>query len=249
MPRIPKTLPAQLRQYYKAAPRPASAYGNDVFNFAADRLGRRNRAMQDLEDLDRYAMEQQARGRYRPDELNALARQIEADRMLSEMQFNEYFNPRYAAAEKRRAAVNSNIRDLANYQRGYANLQRRLFGDAGITGEDYYLPKLKPWLAPSEKPFEEMSEPDLAEFIEDTGSWPDPMEYERVQMPYQENEDLLEEMIPSDEGPFYSRSGWEGIHKAIDKWEKLNSRPYFPPNRFKTNYEEWRESLGNKRYR
>lgn len=45
MPRIPKTLPAQLRQYYKTAPRPASAYGDDVFNFAADRLGRRNRAM------------------------------------------------------------------------------------------------------------------------------------------------------------------------------------------------------------
>lgn len=75
------------------------------------------------------------------------------------------------------------------------------------------------------------------------------MEYERVQMPYQENEDLLEEMIPSDESLFHTRSGWEGIHKAIDKWEKLSSRPHFPPNRFKTNYEEWRESLGNKRYR
>lgn len=249
MPRIPKTLPAQLRQYYKTAPRPASAYGDDVFNFAADRLGRRNRAMQDLEDLDRYAMEQQARGRYRPDELNALARQIEADRMLSEMDFDRYMAPRNLAAENHREKMNAAIRDLADYQRGYANLQRRLFGDDGVTGKEYYLPKLQPWLSPSEKPFEAMDEAELDEFIEDTGSWPDLMEYERVQMPYPENQDLLEEMIPSDEGPFYSHSGWKGIHEAIDKWEKLNSRPYFPPKRFGTNVQHWRESLGNNRYR
>lgn len=249
MPRIPKTFPAQLRQYYKTAPSSASAYGDDMFNFAADRLGRRNRAMQDLEDLDRYAMEQQARGRYRPDELNALAQQIEADRMISEMDFDRYMASRNLAAENRRAEINADIRALADYQRGYANLQRRLFGDDRVTGKDYYLPKLQPRLAPSEKPFEAMDEAELAEFIEDTGSWPDQMEYERVQMPYPENQDLLEEMIPSDDGPFYSHSGWEGIHKAINEWEKLNTRPYFPSKRFGTTTQHWRESLGNKRYR
>lgn len=249
MPRVPKTLPAQLRQYYRTAPRPASSYGNDVFNFAADRLGRRNRAVQDLEDLDLYAMEQQARGRYRPDELNALAQQIEADRMMSEMDFDRYIGPRWLAAEERREAINEAIHDLANYQRGYANLQRRTFGGTDASGRVYYLPKLKPWLSSSEKPFEEMDAEELSDFIANTGSWPDPREYERVQMPYPENEDLLEGMIPSDEGPYYSHSGWEGIRRAIDDWEQLNRRPHIPSAEFGTTSENWRKSLENKRYR
>lgn len=114
MPKPNQTMLDQLRQYYKTAPRPVSEFGDDVFNFAADRIGRHNRALRDLEDLDRYAMKQQARGRYNPDELNAVARQIEANRMLSEMDFNEFMEPRYKRYRAYAEAEANRIHGMAN---------------------------------------------------------------------------------------------------------------------------------------
>lgn len=259
MPRVPKTLPAQLRQYYKTAPRPASAYGDDVFNFAADRLGRRNRAMRDLEDLDRYAMEQQARGRYNPDELNALARQIEADRMLSEMDFNEFFDPRYEAADRRAHERARRVSELADWQRAYTNLNAEVEGVPGYwrgtEGQDY--DRLRPFLGEYADDGVWRENADLApdEFLDDIGGYgmyPDMMDYERAQAPIQENDELLGIMMPDDTGPFMTKRGVDDIHKAIDRWERLNRGEILavpPRKRFNTSPRAWRESLGNKRYR
>lgn len=259
MPRIPKTLPAQLRQYYKTAPRPASAYGDDVFNFAADRLGRRNRAMRDLEDLDRYAMEQQARGRYNPDELNALARQIEADRMLSEMQFDEYFNPRYEEADRRAAERARRVSELADWQRAYTNLNAEVEGVGGYwrgtKGQDY--DRLRPFLGEYAddgvwKENADLSPDVLLDDIGGYGLYPDAMDYERAQAPLYENDELLGIMIPDDTGPFMTHKSVNDIHDAISRWEKRNRDAILNPprrKRFDTFLRDWRESLGNKRYR
>lgn len=259
MPRVPKTLPAQLRQYYRTPPRSASSYGDDVFNFAADRLGRRNRAMQDLEDLDRYAMEQQARGRYRPDELNALARQIEADRMLSEMQFNEYFGPRYEAANRRADERARRVRELADFQRAYTNLNAEAEGTlgywSGTEGRDY--DRLRPFLGEhaDDGVWQENADLSPSVFLDDIGgygAYPDAMDWERAQAPLDENDELLERMLPEDTGPFMTKRGVDDIHQAIDRWERLNTGALQErPNRkyFGASPRDWRESLGNKRYR
>lgn len=259
MPRIPKTLPAQLRQYYKTAPRPASAYGNDVFNFAADRLGRRNRAMRDLEDLDRYAMEQQARGRYRPDELNALAQQIEADRMLSEMDFNEFMFPRYEAANRRAQERARRVSELADFQRAYTNLNAEVEGVPGYwqgtEGSDY--DRLRPFLGEFADDGVWQENADLAPgtLLDDIGGYgmyPDAMDWERAQAPLPENDELLGRMLPDDTGPFMTERGVRDIHEAIDKWERRNRGAIFDfPARksFNASPRDWRESLGNKRYR
>lgn len=269
MPRIPKTLPAQLRQYYKTAPRPASAYGDDVFNFAADRLGRRNRAMRDLEDLDRYAMEQQARGRYNPDELNALARQIEADRMLSEMQFNEYFDPRYEAADRRAKERARMVSELADWQRAYTNLNAEAEGVGGYwTGTGYMsnartspensdFAKLSPYLGKyaTDGTWQENADlsPDvLLDDIGGYGLYPDAMDYERAQAPLYENDELLGIMMPDDTGPFMTHKGVKNIHDAISRWERRNRDAILNPpkvKRFGTDISDWHESLGKKRYR
>lgn len=259
MPRIPKTLPAQLRQYYKTAPRPASAYGDDVFNFAADRLGRRNRAMRDLEDLDRYAMEQQARGRYNPDELNALARQIEADRMLSEMQFNKYFDPRYEAADRRAVERARRVSEIADWQRAYTNLNAEAEGVGGYwtgtEGQDY--DRLRPFLGEyaDDGVWEENADfsPDvLLDDIGVYGLYPDAMDYERAQAPLDENDELLRIMMPDDTGPFMTERGVKNIHQVIDRWERRNRGAILDVlarKHFNTSPRSWRESLGNKRYR
>lgn len=259
MPRMPKTLPAQLRQYYRTAPRPASSYGDDVFNFAADRLGRRNRAMQDLEDLDRYAMEQQARGRYSPDELNALARQIEADRMLSEMQFNEYFYPRYEAANRRAQERARRVSELADFQRAYTNLNAEVEGVpnywSGTEGRDY--DRLRPFLGEyaDDGVWQENADLSPGTFLDDIGGYglyPDAMDWERAQAPLGENDELLGIMMPEDTGPFMTKRGVDNIHQAIDKWERRNRGALldFPARKsFNTSPRDWRESLGNKRYR
>lgn len=269
MPRIPKTLPAQLRQYYRTAPRPASAYGNDVFNFAADRLGRRNRAMRDLEDLDRYAMKQQARGRYNPDELNAPARQIEADRMLSEMQFNEFMFPRYEAANRRAQERARRVSELADWHRAYTNLNAEAEGVGGYwTGTGYMsnartrpensdFAKLSPYLGEyaNDGTWQENADlsPDvLLDDIGGYGLYPDAMDYERAQAPLDENDELLGRMMPDNTGPFMTRRGVDDIHQAIDRWERRNRGAIldFPARKsFSTSPRDWRESLGNKRYR
>lgn len=258
MPRIPKTLPAQLRQYYKTAPRPASAYGDDVFNFAADRLGRRNRAMQDLEDLDRYAMEQQARGRYSPDELNALARQIEADRMLSEMQFNEFMDPRYEAVDRRAQERARRVSELADFQRAYTNLNAGVEGLPywrGTKGPDY--DRMRPFLGKyaDDGVWQENADLSPEVFLDNIGNYgmyPDAMDFERAQAPLYENDELLGRMIPEDRGPFMTERGVDDIHQAIDRWERRNRGAILDiPRRkqFSTSPRDWRESLGNKRYR
>lgn len=254
MPRVPKTLPAQLRQYYKTAPRPASSYGNDVFNFAADRLGRRSRAMRDLEDLDRYAMEQQARGRYNPDDLNALARQIEADRMLTEMDYNAYMEPRGRAAAERAAALNKKLDDFLNYQIGYRNLNRR----NGFTTQQFmdmtpYFPpeKVDAWrrLAYNHR-YDE-----LLDNIHESNAHPVIQEASAFDLGQPENEELLEQIIPDDPG-YYEDPEWDKMQEfAIAKYRDLNRRPVRYPRVFGDGRggligpSDWRESLGNKRYR
>lgn len=226
MPRIPKTLPAQLRQYYRTAPRPASAYGDDVFNFAADRLGRRNRAMQDLEDLDRYAMEQQARGRYRPDELNALAQQIEADRMLSEMDFNEFMRPRYKRYRDYAEFEANRIHDMANEA-----LERTSEG-WDIPSEEltpYYTGVGDEWI----DSYSEIGDPQS--FVEWERANLAPLNYKRYASPGYS--DLDPRPKASNIAPvesWFSRSRWF-------RGPGLDNRDISP--------EVWRESLGNKRYR
>lgn len=269
MPRVPKTLPARLRQYYRTAPRPASEFGDDVFNFAADRLGRRNRAMRDLEDLDRYAMEQQARGRYRPDELNALAQQIEADRMMSEMDFNEYFNPRYRAADELAKERARKVSELADWQRAYTNLNAEAEGVGGYwTGTGYMsnartspensdFAKLSPYLGEyaNDGVWQENADLSPGVLLDDIGGYglyPDPMDYERAQAPIYGNDELLGIMLPDDTGPYMTHKGVNNIHDAISKWERWNRKALLePPARkwFSTSPRVWRESLGNKRYR
>lgn len=273
MPRVPKTLPAQLRQYYKTAPRPASTYGNDVFNFAADRLGRRNRAMRDLEDLDRYAMEQQARGRYNPDKLNALARQIEADRMLTEMDFDRYLEPRRVAARNYAAGKIADVKKLAAYQRAYNRLNaRNLIPDIWTgTGKNRKIGE------PIGGDYLDM-EPYIKESAGDLGTWqenadlsPDVFlrdinekeyfpymgEFERAEFSPRDDE-YLDDMFPEDSGPetgFMDECDFWYAQKAVDAWENDNRAHYNRLVRdavpkFGTTPAMWRDKLGQpQRYR
>lgn len=225
MPKIPKTLPAQLRQYYRTAPRPASAYGDDVFNFAADRLGRRNRAMQDLEDLDRYAMEQQARGRYRPDELNALAQQIEADRMMTEMDFNEFMAPRYKRYRDYAEAEARRIHDMAN----------RALLDANQGGWEPYGEEFNQYYnGVANDAIDAYFDTREAQYLVD---WENanlaPLNYRRYVTPgypsWAANPKL------NDIQPI------EGWSRRLRRFENNRGNPISPT--------DWRESFGNKRYR
>lgn len=226
MPRIPKTLPAQLRQYYRTAPRPASEFEDDVFNFAADSLGRRNRAMQDLEDLDRYAMEQQARGRYRPDELNALAQQIEADRMLSEMDFNEFMRPRYKRYRDYAESEAYRIHDMAN-EGLERTLQNRFIPSEELT--PYYTGVGDEWL----DTYIESGDP--RSFVEWENANLAPVNYKRYRASGYDDIDPRPEA--SDIQPMES---WLQRFRWF-RGPGLDNRDMSP--------EIWRESLGNKRYR
>lgn len=227
MPRIPKTLPAQLRQYYRTAPRPASSYGDDVFNFAADRLGRRNRAMQDLEDLDRYAMEQQARGRYRPDELNALAQQIEADRMMSEMDFNEFMEPRYRRYRDYAEAEANRIHDMAN----------RALLDAGSGMWDPSDEELLPYYTGiADDALDAYFDSGEPQYLVD---WENanlaPLNHKRYTTPGYADWFVKPGVTTSSVSPI---SGWYSRSRrfANDRGDAISPA-------------DWRESLGNKRYR
>lgn len=256
MPRIPKTLPAQLRQYYRTAPRPAGSYGNDVFNFAADRLGRRNRAVRDLGDLDRYAMEQQARGRYRADELNALARQIEADRMLSEMDWNKYFEPREKAARRAVDEYNRGLDQWLGYQKGYGKLAN------GMRISDKEFDQMAPYFGdyggePGAEEFWRNNASDdpeqLFEDINNLGAYPGGWEPWMESAPYPDYR--MDDIVPDDAYAYETPGFLKKRAEAMQEFRDLNYKqpPYFRyfhgDDGGRTSPGSWRKSIEKDRYR
>lgn len=252
MPQTPKFSLDRLRNYYSKAPRRTSAFRDDPFNFAASRLGRRQHAIQDLADLDRYAMEQMARGRYNPEELNALANQIEADRMLTEMDYNAYMNPRKAAAGKRIDQYNADMDRWLDYQRNYAQLANGL----PVASDPFvpYLPLLKSrgYSSESDLRMAATERPDeLFEDIGDAGAYPSVYESWMGEAPYPEGPtgEELEMILPSD-GPAYATGDFlKRQNDAIREFRKANYKSRKPWGTFSTDIDDWRHSLGNKRYK
>lgn len=249
------TMLDRLRNYYSKAPRSASAFRDDPFNFAVSRLGRRQHAIQDLNDLDRYAMEQMARGRYNPEELNALADQIEADRMLMEMDYDAYMNPRMEAAVRRANQYNADMDKWLTYQKGYAKLAKsQPLTEAEVDQFVPYLPSLKSRGYNSRDDLRRaaMDRPDeLFEDIGDAGAYPDAYESWMGEAPYPKGptgEEL--EMILPDDAQAYERGDFLPRQRnAIDAFRRANYRKLYQWDPFRTDMAEWRYSLGNKRYK
>lgn len=249
------TILDRLRNYYSKAPRSASAFRDDPFNFAASRLGRRQHAIQDLADLDRYAMEQMARGRYNPEKLNALANQIEANRMLAEMDYNSYMTPRREAAVKRADQYNADMDRWLGYQRSYAKLANGLsLSGAEVDPLMPYLPSLKSrgYGSTNDLRMAAANRPDeLSKDIGDTGAYPDAYESWMDEAPYPEGptgEELG--MILPDDAQAYERGDFLPRQRdAIDAFREANYRKLYQWDPFRTNTDEWRYSLRNKRYK
>lgn len=249
------TILDRLRNYYSKAPRSASAFRDDPFNFAASRLGRRQYAIQDLADLDSYAMEQMARGRYNPEELNALANQIEANRMLTEMDYDAYMTPRMAAAKQRADQYNADMDKWLAYQKGYAKLAKsQPLTEAEVDPFVPYLPSLKSRGYNSRDDLRRvaMDRPDeLFEDIGDAGAYPDAYASWMDEAPYPEGptgEELG--MILPDDAQSYERGDFLPRQRnAIDAFRGANYRKLYRWDPFRTNTDDWRYSLRNKRYK
>lgn len=225
-----------------------------LFNFAASRLGRRQHAIQDLADLDRYAMEQMARGRYNPEELNALANQIEANRMLAEMDYNSYMTPRRKAAVKRADQYNADMDRWLGYQRSYAKLANGLsLSGAEVDPLMPYLPSLKSrgYGSTNDLRMAAANRPDeLFEDINDVGAYPEAYEPWMDEAPYPEGEsDELQTILP-DDGQAYRMNGFLERHRnALYNFGRENHKMLKPWDPFPTDTDDWRRSLANKRYK
>lgn len=120
MPRIP-AVPGALKRAYSQSrlPKPRESYGNDLLGFAADRWSRINKAQEDLQALDDYAMQRMAYGGYDPEALNEMKMSILAASADAARDFDRTFGPMHKAWADRVRNRNDRIDELASFMKAY----------------------------------------------------------------------------------------------------------------------------------
>lgn len=230
MPKIP-TVPGTLKRAYSQSrlPKPRESYGNDLLGFAADRLSRINKAAEDLQALDDYAVQRRAYGGYNPEALNEMKMSILAARADAARDFDRAFDPAHEAWAAKMRKRNKRLNDLYEFQNAY-NRQ--------FIAEKPYWPDLegdKKRLRPFIRP----------EYLErfDSGRVPaaddyaDAFEYglpeEMYRLSYPGTERYLETGIP-EEGDL-PRRFVEGANEDLRQWYHANFRDIrdYPSKNFK----------------
>lgn len=120
MPKIP-AVPGTLKRAYSQSrlPKPRESYGNDLLGFAADRWSRINKAAEDLQTLDDYAVQRRAYGGYNPEALNEMKMSILAARAAAARDFDREFMSRHDAWLNEMRNRNKRVDDLYAFQKAY----------------------------------------------------------------------------------------------------------------------------------
>ena len=120
MPKIP-TVPGTLKRAYSQSrlPKPRESYGNDLLGFAADRWSRINKAQDDLQALDDYAVQRRAYGGYNPEALNEMKMSILAARADAARDFDKAFGPAHLDWVDKTNERRKRLAELANFQKAY----------------------------------------------------------------------------------------------------------------------------------
>ena len=231
MPRIP-AVPGALKRAYSQSrlPKPRESYGNDLLGFAADRWSRINKAGEDLQALDDYAVQRRAYGGYKPEALNDMARSILAARADAARDFDRTFGP---MNEEYRNAMLKRLRridELHDFQKAY---NRQFIADPPYRAFwEHDKKRLRPFVRP--KYLEQFDNGDDIEELADVYDYDVPYEMDR--MSYPGTERYLETGIP-EEGDL-PRMFVDEANDDLWKWRRANWRdPYNYPSKDFKDYE------------
>lgn len=236
MPKIP-AVPGTLKRAYSQSrlPKPRESYGNDLLGFAADRWSRINKAAEDLQALDDYAVQRRAYGGYNPEALNEMKMSILAARADAARDFDRAFMPRHEAWFKEMRKRNDRVSDLDDFQRAYNRqfIANPPFRNMWPKDREYLRPFVRPeYLERFDNyPYVNPNDPDAIDELADVYEYGYPEEMDRLSYPGTER--YLETGIP-EEGDL-PRRFVEEANESMSQWYKANYRDPrdYPSKNFK----------------
>lgn len=235
MPKIP-AVPGTLKRAYSQSrlPKPRESYGNDLLGFAADRWSRINKAAEDLQALDDYAMQRRAYGGYNPEALNEMKMSILAARADAARDFDRTFGPMREARVNEMRKRNKRVNDLYDFQTAYNRqfIAEPPFQNEWARDREYLRPFVNPKYL---ERFDNVKIPDDRDVYELADVYEYGLPEEMYRLSYPGTERYLGTGIP--EGIF-SRQFVDEANEDLRSWYNANCRdPSDYPSRNFRDYE------------